>query len=102
MKHASLILSLLILPGISVAQHRAASTTNCPLSEWSTTGAACQYAPELPASEEARLKELPPLRSESQIQRLNLLPYTAPNPKSWIRDTSWKQSRHEFPGPLFR
>ncbi len=60
MKTVISIAILFALPCLSQAQTSGSKSNDCPLSHWSTTGAACLYAPELPASEEARLKQAGP------------------------------------------
>ena len=44
------------LPSVCSAQQSAAKSADCPLSHWSTTGAACFYTPDLPAREELKLQ----------------------------------------------
>src|SRR5665213_2156168 len=75
---------------MSNAQQTSAKNSNdCPLAHWSTTGAACQWAPDLTPGEEAHLKSGVPVRSASQMEPLNRMPWTAPPPRILIPDSAW-------------
>jgi hypothetical protein len=51
-----------LLPCFAMAQHSGANPSfDCPLSHWSTTGAACLYAPDLTPAAEATLKSGRPI-----------------------------------------
>jgi hypothetical protein len=74
MKTFIAILFLTALPVAAMSQQSSVNPSDgkdCPLSHWSTTGAACFYAPDLPDPEEAGFK-------------LQLLP-TSPNKQGMLR-----------------
>jgi hypothetical protein len=59
MKNLVAILFLMALPVAAMSQQSSANPSDgkdCPLSHWSTTGAACLYAPDLIPADESTLK----------------------------------------------
>ncbi len=50
------ILSLLIILPMTVLAQQSKPQNDCPISHWSTTGAACDYAPDMPSVRDSELK----------------------------------------------
>ena len=61
MKIFAAFLSIVIAPAFVAAQQTSNDSKPCGISHWSTTGAACYYAPDLSPAEEAELKSSGPL-----------------------------------------
>ena len=59
MRFFIVILFLMASPIAAMSQQSSAPATekDCPLSHWSTTGAACEYAPDLSPAIEADLRQ---------------------------------------------
>ncbi|MFI5201910.1 MAG: hypothetical protein ACHQNE_05955 [Candidatus Kapaibacterium sp.] len=73
------ILILAALPCVSAAQQSGKTNAgDCPLSYWSTTGAACYYAPDLPPPLESELKSGKPIKTRYQVRGMNWLPEPLP------------------------
>jgi hypothetical protein len=100
MKTSIVIFFFLSLPVAAMSQQSSANPSDgkdCPLSHWSTTGAACFYAPDIPDTKNAvfLLDSMPasslvgyPL-SEDSSHRILFIPTTVP-------DSIANQIRHNF------
>ena len=110
MKTLLAILFFTALPVAAMSQQSSANPSDgkdCPLSHWSTTGAACFYAPDIPDAKEAvfLLHTVPasslvdyPL-SEDSSHRYLFIPTTVPdsiaNQIHLNFDSTWKNLRDE-------
>jgi hypothetical protein len=57
MKIIAVFLFTVVAPALAAAQQASNNSAPCLLSHWSTTGAACDYAPDLPPTIDAGLKK---------------------------------------------
>ena len=76
MKASIAILFFLALPLSAMSQQSSAKPSNekdCPLSHWSTTGAACFYAPDMPDVVETSFKlHLPTSSNKQELLRYSI------------------------------
>ena len=74
---ATLVLLLLALASLSVkAQSKQHDVTPCPIRHWSTTGAACEYAPDLPSPvrvSRTLVRKARPVYTQSSISPIDSL-----------------------------
>jgi hypothetical protein len=97
----------IIVPALASAQQGSNNSAPCPLSHWSTTGAACDYAPDLPPTIDSELKMGVPLwdrndsltlvpRSYNYLLPDGYVPPPSPNPfLKMISDSITDEMMHD-------
>src|ERR1700733_7942473 len=82
---------ILIAPAFAAAQPANNDTKPCPLSHWSTTGAACEYAPDQTPAVDAEFKQ--GVQRSYYNDSLTHFPhaYNSIVPDGWVAPTPWPE-----------